>query len=79
LANISYRTGRKLSFDTGREKFVGDAEANAMLTANIAHPPLFPSKCSDHLAFRGARRAGFKVQPCNRASSSSSGAAKPGG
>jgi predicted dehydrogenase len=32
LANISYRLGRSLNFDPATEKFVGDDEANAMLT-----------------------------------------------
>jgi hypothetical protein len=44
LANISYRTGRKLSFDTGREKFVGDAEANAMLTRKYRAPSVIPEQ-----------------------------------
>jgi hypothetical protein len=28
LANISYRLGRKLSFDPEKERFMGDEEAN---------------------------------------------------
>ena len=32
LANISIRLGRKLVWDAGREQFVGDAEADGMLT-----------------------------------------------
>ncbi|MDZ4859434.1 MAG: Gfo/Idh/MocA family oxidoreductase [Candidatus Hydrogenedentes bacterium] len=32
LANISYRLGRSLNFDPETEKFVGDDEANALLT-----------------------------------------------
>ncbi len=32
LANISYRTGRKLAFDASRENFGPDREANALLT-----------------------------------------------
>jgi hypothetical protein len=32
MANISYRLGRKLTFDGAREKFVGDRQANRMLT-----------------------------------------------
>lgn len=32
LANISYRLGRSLNFDPATETFVGDDEANAMLT-----------------------------------------------
>jgi predicted dehydrogenase len=32
LANIAYRTGRTLNFDPATERFVGDAEADALLT-----------------------------------------------
>lgn len=32
LANIAYRLGRELKFDPATETFVGDAEANALLT-----------------------------------------------
>ena len=32
LANISYRLGRTLDFDPVAMKFIGDKEANAMLT-----------------------------------------------
>jgi predicted dehydrogenase len=32
LANISLRLGRKLNWDAAKEEFVGDAEANAMLS-----------------------------------------------
>jgi len=32
LANISYRTGRQVVFDGKKEKFVGDKEADALLT-----------------------------------------------
>jgi hypothetical protein len=38
LANISYRTGRKLAFDPQRERFVNDAEANALLTRKYREP-----------------------------------------
>jgi predicted dehydrogenase len=44
LANISYRTGRKLSFDAARERFVSDAEANAQLTRNYRSPYVVPEK-----------------------------------
>jgi predicted dehydrogenase len=37
LANISYRAGRKLALD-GKGKFVGDAEANKMLTRDYRKP-----------------------------------------
>ena len=32
LANISLRLGRKLNWDVAKEEFVGDSEANAMLS-----------------------------------------------
>jgi predicted dehydrogenase len=38
LGNISFRVGRVLEFDADREKFVGDTEANAMLTRNYREP-----------------------------------------
>jgi predicted dehydrogenase len=38
LANIAYRTGRTLRFDPAGERFVDDAEANALLT-RPARPP----------------------------------------
>jgi len=44
LANISYRTGRKLAFDAARERFVGDAEANAQLTRNYRPPYVVPER-----------------------------------
>jgi hypothetical protein len=31
LANVSYRTGRTLTFDGRREQFVGDRQATALL------------------------------------------------
>jgi hypothetical protein len=44
LANISYRTGRKLSFDANREKFNGDSEANALLSRKYRAPYVVPDK-----------------------------------
>jgi predicted dehydrogenase len=44
LANISYRLGRKLKFDGCREKFVGDREANRMLTRKYRKPYVVPDK-----------------------------------
>jgi predicted dehydrogenase len=38
LGNISYRLGRQLTFDPTTEKFVSDAEANAMLTRKYRAP-----------------------------------------
>ena len=38
LGNISFRLGRVLEFDADREKFVADAEANAMLTRAYREP-----------------------------------------
>ena len=38
LANISYRTGRKLVFDPATETFPGDDEANQMLTRTYREP-----------------------------------------
>jgi predicted dehydrogenase len=44
LANISYRTGRKLAFDPKAERFVGDAEANRYLTREYRAPYVLPEK-----------------------------------
>ena len=38
MANISYRTGRKLVFDPAAEKFIGDSEANALVTRKYRAP-----------------------------------------
>ena len=38
LANISYRTGRKLTLEAG-PKFAGDAEANKLLTRDVYRKP----------------------------------------
>ena len=42
LANISYRLGREVIFDGGKEKFVGDSEADRMLTRNYRKPYVVP-------------------------------------
>ena len=44
LANISYRTGRKLVFDPATETFPGDAEANRYLTRQYRAPYVLPDK-----------------------------------
>lgn len=38
LGLISYRTGRKLTFDPGNEKFIRDTEADKLLTRNYRKP-----------------------------------------
>jgi predicted dehydrogenase len=42
LANISYRLDRKLTFDPGEEKFVGDMQADRMLTRDYRSPYVLP-------------------------------------
>ncbi|MBZ5592273.1 MAG: Gfo/Idh/MocA family oxidoreductase [Acidobacteriia bacterium] len=42
MANISYRTGRKLQFDPKAERFVNDAEANSYITRNYRRPFVVP-------------------------------------
>lgn len=44
LSNISYRLGRQLTFDGAKEKFVNDAEADALLTRNYREPFVVPQK-----------------------------------
>jgi predicted dehydrogenase len=44
LANISYRVGRALAFAGGKEKFVNDAEADALLTRVYRKPYVVPEK-----------------------------------
>jgi hypothetical protein len=43
LANISYRVGRKLTFDPATERFIGDAEADKLLTRDYRAPFVVPS------------------------------------
>ena len=43
LGNIAYRLGRTLNFDPQKEIFVGDKEANAMLTRKYRAPYLVPT------------------------------------
>ena len=42
LGNISYRTGRKLTFNPYSEKFIGDEDANSYLTRNYRYPYVVP-------------------------------------
>jgi predicted dehydrogenase len=42
LANIAFRVNRKLEFDPKTERFVGDSEADAMLTRNYRAPFVVP-------------------------------------
>ena len=44
LANISYRVGRRLTWDVRKERFVGDTEADAMLTRKYRAPYVVPEK-----------------------------------
>ncbi len=42
MANISYRLGRELDFDSYSEKFIGDEIANNYLTREYRHPYVIP-------------------------------------
>ncbi len=44
LGNISYRLGRALEFDPEKEKFVGDSEADRLLTRNYRAPFVVPER-----------------------------------
>ena len=44
LGNISYRLGRQLNFDPVSERFIGDEDANAMLTRQYRAPFVLPEK-----------------------------------
>lgn len=44
LGNISYRLGRQLKFDPSAERFVGDEQANGMLTRDYRAPFVVPEK-----------------------------------
>lgn len=44
LANICFRLGRRLEFDPRRERLVGDAEADRMLTREYRRPFVAPEK-----------------------------------
>jgi hypothetical protein len=42
MANISYKLGRALAFSGENEKFVNDAEADALLTREYRKPFVVP-------------------------------------
>jgi predicted dehydrogenase len=42
LGNISFRLGRQLTFDPAAERFIGDEEANGMLTREYRTPYVLP-------------------------------------
>ena len=44
LGNIAFRLGRVLNFDPATEKFVGDKEANPMLTRQYRAPYVVPER-----------------------------------
>ena len=44
LANISYRTGRELEFDSHSERFIGDDQANGYLTRKYRYPYVVPDE-----------------------------------
>jgi hypothetical protein len=44
FANTSYRLGRTLNFNPKTERYVDDAEANAMLTRDYRAPFVVPEK-----------------------------------
>ena len=44
FANIAYRTGRMLNFDSKTERFAGDEQANHLLTQTYRAPYLMPQK-----------------------------------
>jgi hypothetical protein len=44
LGNIAYRMGRELKFDPAQMKFVGDSEADKLLTREYRKPYVVPDK-----------------------------------
>ncbi len=44
LGNISYRVGRRLKFDPVHERFIGDTEADALLTREYRKPYIVPNQ-----------------------------------
>jgi|ERR1700733_4791856 Oxidoreductase family, C-terminal alpha/beta domain len=44
MANISYRTGRKLRFDPVTERFIGDDEVSQLVSRRYREPFVVPEK-----------------------------------
>ena len=44
MANTSYRLGRSLEYDTKKEEYIGDEEANAMIKREYRKPFEVPEK-----------------------------------
>jgi predicted dehydrogenase len=44
MANISYRLGKTLKFDAAKMQFIGDSEANKMMTRDYRKPYVVPEK-----------------------------------
>ena len=44
LANIAYQVGRTLTFEGTKERFVGDTQADALLTRTYRAPYVIPDK-----------------------------------
>ncbi|MFN7932076.1 MAG: Gfo/Idh/MocA family oxidoreductase [Bryobacteraceae bacterium] len=44
MANISYRTGRKLQFDPAKERFVNDNDANRLISRHYRAPYVVPER-----------------------------------
>jgi hypothetical protein len=44
LDGLNYRLGRKLTFDATAESFVGDSEANQLLTRQYRTPFVVPDR-----------------------------------
>jgi predicted dehydrogenase len=44
LGNISFRLGRQLTFDPGKERFIGDREADGMLSRKYRAPFVVPER-----------------------------------
>jgi len=44
LCNIAYRTGRTLKFDSKKEQFIGDKEANNLVSRDYRKPFVVPEK-----------------------------------